>query len=287
MLKWILVVIAILVLWALVDNVWCMTRFQTTYYSLQNNLIQKPCRMLMLSDLHNRTYGKENEKLLKAIDEEKPDFVVMVGDMITASAESDYQVALSLCQKLAAKYPVYYALGNHEQNWKEKTAKYGSVYQKYLQDLVDGGVIVLDNAQVELPEYGITVQGLSIERSQYYKRFPSRHMDMTQIEEKLGKPDEAYYQILLAHNPDYFATYSEWGADLTLSGHVHGGIVRLPILGGVIAPSLQLFPEYDAGLFENGEHTMILGRGVGFHTLPVRIGNPAELVCINLEPARQ
>lgn len=285
MLRWILAFFVIVLLLMLLDNIWCMTRFRTTCFTLQNGLVRKPCRLLMLSDLHDRTYGKDNEKLIQAIDRANPDVILMAGDMITSTTECDYSVALSLCQKLATRYPVYYALGNHEQKWKERPVKYDNVYQEYLQELKRCGVIVLDNDQVALPEFGITVYGLSIERNEYYKRFSSTHMEKLQLDEKLGKPDEEHYRILLAHNPDYFTTYSEWGANLTLSGHVHGGIVQIPFLGGVIAPSLRLFPKYDAGLFEDGENKMILGRGLGYHTLPVRIGNPAELICIDLHSA--
>ena len=82
----------------------------------------------------------------------------------------------------------------------------------------------------------------------------------------------------------YFPAYAEWGADLVLSGHVHGGIMRLPLLGGVISPTLRLFPRYDGGLFQEGGSTMILGRGLGSHTIPIRIFNPGELVVVELEP---
>lgn len=89
---------------------------------------------------------------------------------------------------------------------------------------------------------------------------------------------------MIAHNPEYFPAYAEWGADLVLSGHVHGGLMRLPFLGGVIAPSMKLFPKYDGGVFEEHGSTMILSRGLGTHTLPIRIFNPGELVVIRLTP---
>ena len=100
----------------------------------------------------------------------------------------------------------------------------------------------------------------------------------------LGPVREGEYGILLAHNPAYFEAYASWGADLTLSGHVHGGIMRLPWLGGVLSTSLTLFPKYDGGEFCRGERRMIVSRGLGSHTVPIRIFNPAELVVVELVP---
>ena len=90
------------------------------------------------------------------------------------------------------------------------------------------------------------------------------------------------FQILLAHNPDYFPAYAAWGADLVLSGHLHGGVIRLPLLGGVISPRLHLFPHYDGGKFTCGNSTMIVSRGLGMHTIPFRFNNPGELVDITI-----
>lgn len=98
----------------------------------------------------------------------------------------------------------------------------------------------------------------------------------------LGRPDPEKFSLLIAHNPDFFETYADWGADLVVSGHVHGGLMRLPVLGGVISPAIRLFPAYDGGEFRKGKAAMILGRGLGTHTLPIRIFNPGELVVIDL-----
>lgn len=107
-------------------------------------------------------------------------------------------------------------------------------------------------------------------------------MGETYVEGLLGKSRRDCFELLIAHNPDYFDNYAKWGADLTVSGHVHGGIMRLPVLGGVISPMLRLFPKYDGGLFEKDGRQMILSRGLGMHTIPVRIFNPGELVVIHL-----
>ncbi len=101
----------------------------------------------------------------------------------------------------------------------------------------------------------------------------------------LGEPRTDACQILIAHNPLYFEEYAAWGADVVVSGHVHGGIMRLPVLGGVLSPNLSLFPKYDGGRFELGRAVMILSRGIGTHTIPLRIFNPAELVVLDFKKA--
>ena len=108
-----------------------------------------------------------------------------------------------------------------------------------------------------------------------------------QLKDELGNCEEdGAYHILLAHNPVYFKQYAAWGADLTLSGHLHGGIIRLPLIGGVITPQAKLFPRYSAGKYEIGEKWMIVSRGLGTHTIPIRFNNKPELSVIHLIPAR-
>ena len=106
-------------------------------------------------------------------------------------------------------------------------------------------------------------------------------MPAEEIREALGEPAEGAYRILLAHNPDYFSAYAQWGADLTLSGHLHGGMVRLPKIGGLISPNWTLFPKYDHGLYTIEEKKMIVSAGLGSHTIKLRINNPPELVVLD------
>ena len=147
------------------------------------------------------------------------------------------------------------------------------------------GVVLLENESALLPETGIRIFGVEIDMD-YYKKLRKSVMKVSYLNSLLGRPCADEYNILLAHNPDYFQAYAGWGADLVLSGHVHGGIMRLPVLGGVLSPALRLFPRYDGGLYEEGKSKMVLGRGLGTHTLPIRVFNPGELIVVRLEPER-
>lgn len=269
-------------------------RFVIREYTIETDKINKKQTFVVMADLHNRTYGKENEKLLKALDEVCPDMVLVAGDMLTAKPGKSFETAASFMEKVAEKYPVYYGLGNHEYRMKIYEEDYGDAFKRYTDRLKKVGIIVLDNQTAEVTLSGcsgkeqeekLRITGVSIERK-YYKRFRKTKMEENYLKTTIGEPKAEDYQILLAHNPEYFEEYATWGADLVLSGHVHGGIMRLPILGGVISPKLVLFPKYDGGRFEYGNATMILSRGLGMHTLPIRIFNPAELVVIHLLPCK-
>jgi predicted MPP superfamily phosphohydrolase len=130
---------------------------------------------------------------------------------------------------------------------------------------------------------GIRLTGLDLPPA-YYKKRRITPLDAMTIEELAGAAERPYFNVLLAHSPEYFEAYARWGADLTLSGHFHGGIIRLPFIGGVISPYLRLFPKYDKGLYHsyNNESCMVLTAGLGTHTVP-RVNNPPELVLITFE----
>lgn len=259
-----------------------MGRFVVREYTIQSSLIKKDATAVLLADLHNRVYGKKNETLIQAIRDVKPDFVLSAGDMLTAKPGYSFQVAQDFMKKIADEFPVYYALGNHEYRMKIYPEDYGTAYDDYMTGILESGIHVLDNESIRIEEFAIQITGLSIERK-YYKRFRKTSMEQEYLLSTIGTKQSDAFQILLAHNPEYYDEYDAWGANLVLSGHVHGGVMRLPVLGGVISPKLVLFPKYDGGEFVGKNGKMILSRGLGMHTIPIRIFNPPELVVIHLE----
>ena len=139
-----------------------------------------------------------------------------------------------------------------------------------------------DSAEIILNGQTVTVTGLEIPMD-CYARPARKELTAGEIQRRIGKvKKEKGYQILLAHNPLFMQRYMEWGADLVLSGHLHGGIVRIPWIGGVIAPSFQLFPKYSGGIYREGEQTVVVSRGLGTHTVNIRLFNPAEMVVLLL-----
>ncbi len=268
--------------------VWVMlydsNRFVVTKQEITDPRIKRECRALVLADLHNKRYGKENEKLLAAIRECRPDLILIAGDIPTAVPGKSLDTAIHLMKELAGQYPVYYGNGNHEQRMKLYPDTYGDMGERYESALKELGIRQLVNEHAQLNEAGILIYGVQIDRV-YYKRFGVQHMEPDYLEKILGKPDPSGYTVLLAHNPDYFPQYADWGADLVLAGHVHGGMVRIPFLDkGVVSPNIRLFPKYDGGVFHQDKSTMILSRGLGMHTIPIRLFNPGELVVIDFKP---
>ena len=283
MLQIIIIIIGILICFFLLVMYIDCNRFIVVSYEIESKKISREFSFALLSDLHNKSFGEQNDRLLKAIDELSPDAVITAGDMFTAQRGKKYKIAETLMVDLARKYPIYYGIGNHEHHVGTSPDKFGNIYEKYMDVLRGSGIEPLINESIRLPSSNINVCGLQLDR-RYFAKFRNKVMPENYLNDLLGKADTDSFQILIAHNPDYFADYAKWGADLVLSGHVHGGLMKLPVLGGVVSPKLTLFPHYDGGRFEYNDSVMILSRGLGTHTLPIRIFNPGELVFVRLKP---
>ena len=285
MTQWItiaLLVIAVLAVFFLTVMVIDGNRFHVVEYRLNTDKIEKEHHFVVLSDLHNKSYGEKNRKLLERIDKLAPEAILIAGDMLTSKPGKSYEVAMDLLKELAKKYPIYYGMGNHETRLFLYPEVYGDMGKNYEKDLNDVSIQLMRNESREESD-NFRIIGLDMKRD-YYKRFKKYPMDSGYLRETLGEAQKDKYEILLAHNPDYFEEYAAWGADLVLSGHVHGGMMRLPILGGVVSPAFKFFPKYDGGLFKQGKSTMILSRGLGMHTIPIRIFNPGELILLKIGP---
>jgi uncharacterized protein len=241
-------------------------------------------KVVLLTDLHNNTFGKNNEELLRRIRNEQPDYIMIAGDMLIGHKKADYYETLSFLDTLSKEFDIYYVNGNHEQRLAEEKDTKDTIYKEYHDILVANGIHFVHNRTVKIKRNGaaINVTGLEI-ASEYYHKFNRPEMTIEYINKCIGRCDSKAYTILLAHNPMYFDYYARWGADLVLSGHVHGGVMRLPYFGGVISPQYVLFPRYDSGRFEQDSSTMLLSRGLGVHTLKVRIFNRPEMMVFTLK----
>jgi predicted MPP superfamily phosphohydrolase len=244
-------------------------------------------KIAFLSDLHNNEFGKDNERIIKVLELENPDYVFVGGDMLVSKMGSEYGTALTLLEQLAKKYPVYCGNGNHEARllWKaEEKPESGVIYEEYISAIKKAGVHHICNNMVKIMEGEdcICLSEIDLPKP-FYKKLSSVKLDPEYMEKQIGHCEKENFQVLLAHNPAYFDTYARWGADLTLSGHVHGGIMRLPFLGGVIDPAYHLFPKYDAGLFEKDGKKMIISVGLGTHSIKIRLFNPPKINIITLK----
>lgn len=257
----------------------------TDIYEVMSGKVREEKTFVFLSDLHNHSFGERQERLLAAIHRVKPDGVLVGGDMIVAKRRVGFRAALFLIRELARDYPVYYGNGNHEARLDRRRWLYGDSYDVFVGKLKKAGVCYLSDASVELPG-GILLSCLDLTNN-YYEKRAKDHLELSYIEERLGKAEEGKYHILLAHSPLFRKTYAEWGADLTLSGHFHGGTIRVPGLGGVMTSQYHFFLDCCAGRLQTGDHTMIVSRGLGTHSVNIRLNNLPELVVVKLYSGRQ
>jgi len=249
-----------------------------------DKLGDKKLNLVMLTDLHDTDLDdNDNESLLMKIDEINPDFILLAGDMITSYMQPRYnsKTTFSFLKKLSDKYTVYYGLGNHEQRYLSEPEKFIGKFDNLAKLMKEYGINFLSDEKIDIPDSNVSVYGLNIP-IEYYRRVVTKKLPDDYVESVFGCNKQERYNILLAHNPDQFPVYAKWKPDLVCSGHVHGGIVRIPGLGGVISPQLKLFPKYDWGIYELDNVKMLLSRGIGWHTIPVRIFNKAELIHITI-----
>lgn len=234
--------------------------------------------IVQLSDLHNKEFGYGNKRLVKRINKIKPDMIIITGDMLTNTrdVQNNGDVLIKLLENLNNGYPIYYVTGEHEEGlYYEDRNKYQieGTKKDYEEKLSNLGVTVLneERTMVLREDAKVNLYGLK------------EHMSgKIRIEERLGKPNEDEVNILLSHRPFYFDEYADWGADLILSGDTHGGMIHLPIIGGIFSTE-EFFPEYDGGLFHKENSIMVVSRGLGNNPISIRINNRPEIVEITLK----
>lgn len=231
-------------------------------------------RIVQISDLHNKKFGKDQKRLLTKIEKACPDIIVITGDLIDRRLY-DLDTAMVFIKGAREIAPIYYVSGNHEA-WSDD-------YQNIKTSLLNCGVEILDDKKVKLTKKGASIEILGLSDPAF---LTSKYMDGTdtsRFEEYLEElSDEAIFQILLSHRPEFFHLYGDRKIDLIFSGHAHGGQIRLPFVGGLIAPGQGIFPQYTNGSYTRGRSTMFVSRGLGNSILPLRIFNRPEIVKVTL-----
>lgn len=261
-------------IWMTMDN----TSLEIMEYTIVSDALPQGFsgfRIAQISDLHNTELGKNNSKLLSILAEVDPDIIVITGDLID-SRRTDLKIALEFTSQAYQIAPVYYVTGNHEARVPE--------YEKLKNGLSEAGVVILDDEKIRIEANGEYLTLMGIKDPSFTVDYLSEDAAAVAIA-KLNDLRNASdgYTILLSHRPELFETYVGCEMDLVLTGHAHGGQFRLPLIGGLFAPNQGFFPKYDAGIFSEGETSMIVSRGIGNSIIPFRINNRPEIVLVNLE----
>lgn len=223
-------------------------------------------RIVQVSDLHDATFGENQQRLVKKVKQAKPDLIVITGDLVD-SRRYDLKNSLDLVKQLVKLADVYYVTGNHEVATNDV-----ELIKRELKEL---GVQVLSNETLLL-EHGngsITISGIE---DPLMGQTASEMLAEAEIRSDV-------FTLLLAHRPEDFQTYDEFEIDLTFSGHAHGGQFRIPFVGGLIAPGQGFFPEFTTGIHEKEQSKLVISRGLGNSILPLRLFNLPEIVVVTLQ----
>lgn len=255
----------------------------TSHYEVTTDKITSPIRIVQLTDLHNSVFGNDNERLISEVSKQSPDIIVLTGDILN-SDEENAAIAVDVIEKFTDVASVYVSYGNHE---KAHEMLWGTDLKTAFEQ---AGAHVLDFAyeDIEINGQQLRLGGL------YGYCTPAKY-----LETKEANPEECAFleefqstenfSILLTHMPFAWIVndgISEWNVDCVFTGHDHGGLIRMPVIGGLYAPDQGFFPGKDFGLYysKDKEKVMVLSRGLGKSGRIPRFNNVPEIVVVDILP---
>ena len=266
--------VAFLVVWI----IWGNTALMLREYTVSSSKLPEAFsgfRVLQVSDLHNAQIGNDNSKLLTMIKNADPDIIVITGDLID-SWKTDLEVVVDFVGSAVQIAPCYYVTGNHEARIAE--------YDTLKENLIELGVTVLDDTAYTIQHKGseISIIGINDPSFNAYYLIGDEEASVVNSLNSISIEKDKF-QLLLSHRPEFFPVYAAYGIDLVFSGHAHGGQFRLPFLGGLYAPNQGFLPEYDSGIYQDGNTSMVVSRGIGNSLFPFRFNNRPEVIAIELK----
>ena len=274
--------LALLLIAAGISAFVCSRVIKVTQYDVELDGITNPVKLVAVSDIHGKVFGDDNEPLCELVAAQEPDVIVLLGDLFPSDfQEADAAYVLHLTEQMQSIAPVYFAMGNHEKSY---TARYGDTW---IDAIKDTGATVFDETCLDLELRGNTIRfGGSMGHGYLFGRTEEQFEASADYKILTEMQESPYPAILLAHWPDTVALSDgpqRWKIDLVLCGHTHGGVVRVPGIGGVYAPLQGWWPKYDYGEFQlNAQMRMIITSGLSGHDKVPRIFNLPEICVINL-----
>jgi len=274
----ILIVISLFSIIFFIFSIWQNNSIVLSTFDYSSNEVPKEFNnfnIVQISDLHNKNFGKEQSKLIEKIEDLSPDIIVITGDLIDRR-KYNLENAMNFIDKAIKIAPIYYVSGNHEA-WSRK-------YSEVKSELIHADVFVMDDERIELKRNDSVINILGLSDPAF---ITSSYMDKTDtkvIEENLFNWSSLEgFKILLSHRPELFDLYSSNNMNLVFSGHAHGGQIRIPFVGGLIAPNQGFFPKYTSGSYTMNKTTMFVSRGLGNSLFPIRIFNRPEIISLTLK----
>ena len=247
------------------------TTLQVTKYDITDNKLPENFnnfKIVQISDYHNTNSTKLSKNLIKEIKKQEPNIIVLTGDLIDAR-KTNINIAINFIKQIKDIAPIYYITGNHEASSSE--------YKKLKEEMINLGINILENKVAVIQKNNEQLNLIGINDPKFTKEVSIGDSEIIRRQIDNLKYDKDIYTILLSHRPEAFNTYVNKNINLILSGHAHGGQIRIPFIGGVIAPNQGLFPEYTSGKYKKENSTMVVSRGIGNSIIPFRINNRPEL----------
>ncbi len=232
-------------------------------------------KILHVSDLHNKEFGKNQSGLMKLTKKMQPDIIVITGDLIDSNC-TDIEIAMEYAAQAIKIAPIYFVTGNHE--------KWCGVYPELRKRLEQSGIVILDNRRCILNKGNESIALLGLSDPEFIISDIENGQSVDAVLESVSQDVAIDFKILLSHRPELIDLYAKHEIDLVFSGHAHGGQFRIPLLGGLYAPNQGFFPKYTNGVIVKEKTSMVVSRGLGNSVIPVRIFNRPELVLLTLEP---
>ncbi|MFV0425246.1 MAG: metallophosphoesterase [Bacilli bacterium] len=241
-------------------------------YEVESDKISHQINIVQISDFHSL---KNYEEVVYLSSNALADFIVLTGDIFTNS--NNYESTVSFIKELTQIAPVYYVNGNNDNP--------DGMYKQFKTEIKKLGVTVLENEGVNIKINGQELRIIGIYDNPYSTAFTENNREAKEIEDTLNDLiDKDKFNVVLSHRPQYFPQYVESGADLVLTGHTHGGMWMIPAINqGLIAPDQGFIPEYDYGMYDEKNTTMIINSGCTTRNYIPRLYNPKEVVKIELK----
>lgn len=276
----VLLAIAAVIAWGVFGSKYAL---EVTNYVLSSPKLTAPIRVVQLTDLHNSEFGENNERLVRMVQKQSPDLIFMTGDMLNGR-EDETEIAVSLVRRLIEVAPVYFSFGNHEVTHERMFGRDLTALFK------EAGATVLDGTYEDVTVNGQTIRlggiyGYCLPEK-YYATGEAKRWECEYLKEF---QDTESYTLLLAHLPTCWIRNDNldiWQIDCVLSGHEHGGQIRLPLIGGLYAPDQGFFPGRSSGIYasQDGKRVMVLSRGLGSANAVPRMNNAPEIVVVDIVP---
>lgn len=299
-----IIIIALYIIIYIVSKIECkLCKINT--FNVKNYKNSSKTSIIFISDFHNKKFKNNYEDLVDSLISLNPEYIVLGGDFVDFSTfqskknDVKYKRTLVFINKLCEKFckksvsknynlkGIFFGFGNHELRLKTRTdsSYLSDIYNQFINTLKDNNIKLLDDVTYDLND-GMTISGLSLYDGYYSNLFEKNemhaHIEHEIIDKYFKNIDSEKFNIMAFHKPDYCEDFIDYGFDLVLSGHNHGGLINFPVIGPIFSPDLKLFPKYNSGQYTYKNKSVIISSGIGEHFIKLRVNNKPEICFINI-----